>query len=90
MLFTTNSNLPSEVGVEQTIYDKCHHDIIYGSTNFNLPLPPPYYREVWDYKYTDPICIKRAISLVNWNHFFSNTTADEKVKKPQQRLVRYI
>ena len=69
-----------DVRVEQTIYNKCHHNIIYGSLNRNIPLPPPYYREVWDYKDTDPECIRRAISLVNWNDVFSNKTADEKVK----------
>ena len=58
LLFATNSKLLSEVGVEQTIYDKCHHNIIYGSLNLNISLPPPYYREVWDYKNTDPICIQ--------------------------------
>ena len=68
------------VGVEQTIYNKCNHNIIYGLLNLNIPLPPPYYREVWDYKNTGPVCIQRAISLVNWNDVFSNKTADEKVK----------
>ena len=29
---------------------------------------------------TGPVCIQRAISLVNWNDVFSNKTADEKVK----------
>ena len=65
LLFTTNSKLLSEVGVEQTIYNKCHHNIIYGSLNLKIPLPPPYYKEVWDYKNTDPVCIQRAIPLVN-------------------------
>ena len=36
--------------------------------------------EVWGYKNTDPVCIQRAISSVNWNDAFSNKTADEKVK----------
>ena len=68
---TTNSKLLCGVGVEQTIYNKCHHNIIYGSLNLNIPLPPPYYREVSNYKNTDPVCIQRAISLVNWNNVFS-------------------
>ena len=80
LLFTTNSKLLIDVGVEQAIYDKYHHNIIYGSLNLNIPLTPPYYREVWDYKNIDPVCIQRAISLVNWNDVFSNETADEIVK----------
>ena len=31
-----------EAGVEKAIYDKVHHNIIHGSLNFNIPLPPPY------------------------------------------------
>ena len=96
LLFTTNSTnatnnkLLSDVGVEQIIYNKRHHNIIYGSLNLKIPLPPPYYRKVWDYKSTDPVCIQREISLVNWNGVFSNKTADEKVKKSQQHLIKYI
>ena len=52
-----------------------------------ISLPPPYYREVWDYKNTDPVCIECAISLVNWNDVFSNKTADEKVKSLNNILL---
>ena len=65
LLFTTNSKLLCDVGVEQTINDKYYHNIMYGSLNLNIPHPPPYYREVWDYKNLDPVCIQRAISLEN-------------------------
>ena len=37
LLFTTNSKLLSDVGVKQTIYDKCHHNIIYRSINLYMP-----------------------------------------------------
>ena len=53
-------------------------NIIYGSLNLNIPLPPPCYSKVWDYKNKDPVCIQREISLVNWNDVFSNKSADEK------------
>ena len=87
LLCTTNSKLLCDVGVQETIYDKCHHNIIYGSLNLIIPLLPPYYREVWDYKNTDAVCIQREISLVNWNDLF---TVDEKTKKSQQHLIKYI
>ena len=87
LLFTTYNKFLCNVGVEQTIYNKCNHNIIYGLLNLNIPLPPPYYREVWDYKNTDAVCIQREISLVNWNDLF---TVDEKTKKSQQHLIKYI
>ena len=37
LLFTTYSKLLSDVGVKQTIYDKCHHNIIYRSINLYMP-----------------------------------------------------
>ena len=37
-------------GREQLIYDKSHHNIIYGKLNFDIPLPPPNHRKIWDYK----------------------------------------
>ena len=58
LLFTTNSKLLCVVGVKQTMYDKCHRNIIYGSLNLNIRLPPPFDREVWDYKNTDAVRIK--------------------------------
>ena len=87
LLFTTYNKFLCNVRVEQTIYNKCNHNIIYELLNLNIPLPPPYYREVWDYRNTGPVCIQRAISLVNWNNVFSNKTADEKVKSLYNTLL---
>ena len=72
LLFTTNSKLLCDFRVEKKF------NIIYGSLNLNIPLPPPCYSKVWDYKNKDPVCIQREISLVNWNDVFSNKSADEK------------
>ena len=36
-------------GIEQSIYGKCDHNITYGTLDFNVPLPPAYYGEIWDY-----------------------------------------
>ena len=80
VFFATNSKLLCDVGVEQTTCNKCHHNIIYGSLNLNIPISPPCYMEVWDYKNTDPVCIQCSVLLVNWNYVFSNKTPDEKVK----------
>ena len=42
LLFTANSKLYPDVGVTQTVYDKCHHNITYESLNLSIPLFPPY------------------------------------------------
>ena len=48
--------------------------------NLDIPLLPHY-------KNTDPVCIQRAISLMNWNDVFSNKTADENVKTLKNVLL---
>ena len=50
LIFSSDLNITRICGIEKTIHKKCHHDIIYGTLNFNVPLPPPYYREIWDCK----------------------------------------
>ena len=40
-----------------------------------------------DYKNTDPVCIQRTISLVNWNDAFINKTAGERVKSLNNILL---
>ena len=50
LIFPTSPNLIRETGAELSIFEKCHHNLIYSITDFKVPLPPPYLREVWDYK----------------------------------------
>ena len=40
LIFCTNLNVISKHGVDVIIFDKCHHDIIYGKINIRVPLPP--------------------------------------------------
>ena len=49
-IFTSNPMFISASWVELLLYGKCHHNLIYRKTNFNVLLLPPYTREVWDYK----------------------------------------
>ena len=67
-------------GIEQSIYEKCHHNITYGTLDFNVPLPPPYYREIWDYKNADTESIQKAISNFDWPKAFRNKNANESCK----------
>ena len=50
LIFCTNQSVISNHCVEVSIFDKCHHNIIYGESNIHVPLPPTYVREVWDYE----------------------------------------
>ena len=39
LIFSSNVNLTKNCGIEQSPYKTCHHNIIYRTLNFNIPLP---------------------------------------------------
>ena len=84
LIFCTSLNVISKHGVDVTIFDKWHHDIIYGKINIRVPLPPTYVREVWKANVEN---IKKAISNLNWNKAFENLAIYEKVALLNQTLL---
>ena len=87
LIFCNNLNVISKQGVDVTIFDKCHHDIIYGRINIHVPLPPTYVHEVWDYGKANVENIEKAVSTFNWNKAFENLAIDEKVALLNQTLL---
>ena len=65
LMFCTKQNLISKHGVHASIFDKCHHNIIYGKIDIRVPLPPKYVREVWNYSKADAQNIKNSIKEFN-------------------------
>ena len=39
LIFSWNVNLRKNRGVEQSLCETCHHNILNGTLNFNIPLP---------------------------------------------------
>ena len=50
LIFCNNQSIISNHGVDISIFDKCHHNIIYDKNNIRVPLPPIHVQEVLDYK----------------------------------------
>ena len=48
LIFCTNQNVISNYGIDVSMFKKCHHNIIHGKVDIEVPLPPVYVREVWD------------------------------------------
>ena len=46
LIFCTNQNTISKYGADASLFDKCHHNVIYGMTNIHAPLPPVFIGEV--------------------------------------------
>ena len=87
LVLSTNQSVISNHGVDVSIFDKCHHNIIYGKINIHVPLPPRYVREVWDYEKANIEYIKKAISTFDWNKAFGNLSVDEKVDFLNETLL---
>ena len=49
LIFTSDRNLVTDFGADVILHKTCHHNLIFGKINFNIPLHPPFYRDIWDY-----------------------------------------
>ena len=79
--FTSNPNLISSSGVELSLFEKCHRNIVWGKIGFKIPIPPPYMREVWDYKNASAESIQHYISSIDWDFLFWEKSINRKVDK---------
>ena len=61
------------------IFDKCHHNNIYGKTDIRVPLPPKYFREVWDYSKADVQNFKKSIKEFNCGKNLESLSINSKV-----------
>ena len=80
-------NLISNFGVDFSIFEKCHHNIIFGKINIRIPLPPSYIREVWDYSKANTKNIQKAVKSFDWNKSFSSLSVDGKVDLLNETLL---
>ena len=61
LIFCTNTNVISKRGIDVSIFEKYHHNIIFSKIVIRVPLPPAYVRELWDYSKVNAENIKKAI-----------------------------
>ena len=80
LIFSSDLNITLNCVIEKTIHEQCHHDIIYRTLNFSVPLPPPYYREIWNHKHANTENIQKAISIFDWHKSFKNKNTNEMTR----------
>ena len=78
LIFETRANLITETGVELLIFEKCHHKLVYGIIGFKVPLPPPYLREVWNYKNANVNHIQSAVLSIDGKFLFRGDIVNKK------------
>ena len=66
MTFTSQPNFIVESGIHASLFDRCHHQIIYTKINFKIHFPPPYERLIWDYSKANEKLIRRSLLKVDW------------------------
>ena len=87
LIYCTKQNLISKYGVDASIFDKCHHNIIYGQIDIHIPFPPKYVRKVWDYSKADVQNIKKSIKDVNWGKNLESLSIDSKIDLPNETFL---
>ena len=80
IIFFSQPNLISESGVTPSLLPQCHHDITYAKIDLNVKNPPPYKRQMWDYKNADNISIRRGLSSVNWVRGIQHRNSNNQVE----------
>ena len=73
LIVTCNTNLVIDFGVDPTLHKTCHHNLMFGKIDFNVPLPSPFYRDVWEYKSVNVELIQKAIINFNYKRAFLTT-----------------
>ena len=80
LMFSSDVNITWNCEIGKTIHQKCHHDIIYGALNSNVPFLAPCYRQTWGYKHANTENIQKAISMFDWQKAFMNKNTNEMTR----------
>ena len=51
LIFALQPNLVMESGVQSSLHENCHHEIIHAKFNHKICYPPPYEPEIWQKSY---------------------------------------
>ena len=79
--------LISKYSVHASLFDKCHHNVIYGKINVCVPLPLVFICEVWNYSKADVQNIQKTILGFNWRKAFESLSVDSKVDLLNETLL---
>ena len=61
LIFINKPNLVTDSGIHPSLHQNCHHQVIFWKLNLKIEYPPPYAREVRDYRKAQTDLINRRI-----------------------------
>ena len=79
IIFTTQPNMVSESGVYYSLYQNCHHQIIFAKFNLKIYYPSLYEKTISHYSQANVDHIQQTINLFDWENAFLNTDFDVQV-----------
>jgi hypothetical protein len=78
-IFTTQPNLVLESGLIPSLYQTCHHQIIFAKIRFEYFRPPAYKREIWHFTNARTDLIRQSIDRFDWQGAFINIGMNQQV-----------
>ena len=88
LVFTDQPNMVIESGVDPSLHEYCHHQIIYGKLSVSSIALPPYTRRIWYYDTADFVAIMKSIEMFRWHeHLDTITCPNEQVKLLNEVLL---
>ena len=62
LTFSSNIGFTRYYGIKPSVFEEYHHNITYGTPDFNVHPLPPYYRQMWDYQNASTENVQKVIS----------------------------
>ena len=50
LIFAAQPNLVVESGIQSSLHQNCHHQLVFSRFNLKVAFSPSYKREVWHFK----------------------------------------
>ena len=79
LIFASQPNLVVESGVQSSLHQNCHHQIVFARFNLKVVFPPPYEREVWHFRKANIDHVRKAINGFQWEKSFQNMNVNDMV-----------
>ena len=66
LIFKSQQNLVMDAGVQLSLHEHCHYQLVYAKFDLKTHYPPLYKREVRPFQKADINLIRRAMNEFNW------------------------
>ena len=76
LIFTSQPSIFVDYGIHPSLHHSCHHEIIYGNLDLNVPLAPIYSRRVWHYSRADHDKMRASLDSIDWDREFDLNYTD--------------